>query len=426
MTSDSSIRGSRQWTLRAVLLVALILPAIPTLGQDGVSIDRADRGVPRVFALRADALNRSKDRLVRGDTTLRPALENLLYEGARALEVGPFTVMNKSRTPPSGDKHDYMSMGPYWWPDPTEPNGLPYVRRDGERNPESSQGYDRPELGALVEAVETLALAYFFTEDDRYSRRATHLLRVWFLDPETRMNPHLQFGQGIPGLVEGRGIGIIETRSFARIVDAIGLMADAASWTTVDEQGMRMWMQAYLDWLRTSEYGRDERNEHNNHGTWYDVQVVALALFVGDKAQARQVIEESKIVRIDRHILPDGRQPHELARTRSLSYSAMNLEGLCQLAEMGRRVGVDLWHYKSPNGGSIRKALDFLVPYADPGLAWPYRQITRTDSDLLLVHLRRALLVYREDEYAQMISRFPQEIAEAHRSSLIFPDDGDG
>src|SRR5207302_773663 len=83
----------------------------------------------------------------------------------------------KRRVPPSGDKHDYVSMGPYWWPNPAKRGGLPYVRRDGERNPEMRDDYDAPRLAATTGAVTTLGLAYYFTDDEKYARRAALLLR---------------------------------------------------------------------------------------------------------------------------------------------------------------------------------------------------------------------------------------------------------
>ena len=69
-----------------------------------------------------------------------------------------------------------MSLGPYWWPDPNKPDGLPYIRRDGERNPEISSDYDAPRFGALTGAVTTLALAYYFSDDEKYAARAALLL----------------------------------------------------------------------------------------------------------------------------------------------------------------------------------------------------------------------------------------------------------
>src|SRR5918996_3977440 len=174
---------------------------------------------PRVYSLRADALARARERIASGDPTIQPAYRRLIADADRALQAGPFSVMDKQRVPPSGDKHDYISMGPYWWPDPAKPNGLPYIRKDGQRNPETQQDYDSPRLRRMTDAVNTLALAYYFTRDERYAGHAARLLRTWFLDPATRMNPNLEYAQAVPGVTPGRGFGIIETRELPRLLD---------------------------------------------------------------------------------------------------------------------------------------------------------------------------------------------------------------
>ena len=70
------------------------------------------------------------------DARTRPAWTAVETAAGAALSAGPFSVTDKAVVPPSGDKHDDMSQAPYWWPNPATPNGLPYVQRDGERNPE--------------------------------------------------------------------------------------------------------------------------------------------------------------------------------------------------------------------------------------------------------------------------------------------------
>src|SRR5207245_62094 len=159
------------------------------------------------------------------------------------------------------------------------------------------------------------------------------------------------------------------------LVDRSRVLERSPAWTDPAAGGMRSWMSAYLQWLRTSEIGKEERSARNNHGTWYDAQVAALALFTGDTALARATLEASKTKRIGSQVMPDGRQPFELVRTRSLAYSAMNLEGLCRPADLGRQVGVDLWSYQSPDGGSIRNALDYVAPYAAAATRWPGQEI---------------------------------------------------
>ncbi len=140
------------------------------------------------------------------------ALTQLRADADRALTLKPMSVMDKTIAPPSGDKHDYMSQAPYWWPDPQKSDGKPYIRKDGQRNPEINRLPDHDNLGRLTSAVATLGLAYSLHHKPEYAEHAARLTRTWFLDPATRMHPHLKFGQGIPGINDGRGIGIIETR----------------------------------------------------------------------------------------------------------------------------------------------------------------------------------------------------------------------
>jgi len=350
--------------------------------------------------------------------TINPALTKLERDAQKALSAGPFSVVSKDVVPPGGDKHDYMSQAPYFWPDPKSPNGLPYIRRDGERNPEIDKINNHRVLDQMEAAVETLALAYHYKRDEAYAQKATQLLRTFFLDAETRMNPNLQFAQGIPGINTGRGIGLIETRGLTRIVDAIGLLAGSKHWTAADQKGMEEWFGKFLRWMLESKNGREEAAAKNNHGTFYDVQVVSFALFLGKTDLAKSVLETAKTKRIAVQVEPDGRQPLELVRTKAWSYSTGNLDGLMMLAELGERLSIDLWRYETQDGRSIRKAVDFLVPFALDEKKWTYQQLGDWPPQMLFPLIRRAAPHYKDPKFQALVARVPAANAD-DRSNLI-------
>jgi len=289
-----------------------------------------------------------------------------------ALALKPLSVVGKSIPAASGDPHDYFSMGPYWWPNPDSANGLPYIRKDGQPNPDS-RNTDRPKLDELTQSVATLIL--FASEADSlpHAEKAAALVRAWFLDPATRMNPNLNYAQAIPGRTDGRGIGIIDTHSLIYLLDQLAHLPPTA-WTAEDDQGLKQWFTAFVNWLLTSPNGRTENGEHNNHGTWYDAQVVAFSLYADQPDIARERIQTITRKRLCEQVELDGRQPHEIARTLSLSYSTFNLLAFVSLAQMGRHVGVDLW--SDPETGSrLRAAIRFLLPYFRNPASWPHEQI---------------------------------------------------
>lgn len=352
------------------------------------------QGPPETFLLKPAVLTASLQKIKNGDPEMKKALDTLLKEADEALTKGPYSVTFKSKTPASGDKHDYMSVGPYWWPDSTKADGLPYIRKDGQVNPERFSIRDVEYHNALCRDVYILGLARFFTGEEKYAEHAAKLLNTWFLDAETRMNPNLNFGQAIPGRTEGRGIGIIDTHNLAKLLDGIQLLKNTPALKPEVYAGIQAWYREFLQWMRTSPIGLDEADEHNNHGTWYDVQTVAMALFTAQPELAKTILREQTEKRIESQLKEDGSQPHELARTLSWNYSQMNLKGFFELALLAENVGVDLWNYTSPGGKSLKKAFAWMLPYAEGRETWQHKQIKPMQNNGYL-----ALAVVAEKKY---------------------------
>lgn len=369
----------------------------------------------------ASAITHTRSRIDKGDPALEPPLRQLRADAEQALTQPPLTVTDKTTYASSDVPNDYVSLAPYWWPDPGKDDGLPYIRRDGESNPEKDdpQFTDRMRVTTIVKTVETLGWAYCFLHEERYAAHAAAMIRVFFLDEATRMNPHLLYSQGIRGQCDGRWIGIIDTRNFVRILDAESILRHSAAWTQADHAALVSWFADFAEWLTTHEFGHKEAAMHNNHGTWYDVQVGSFAAYLGYDELLRQTLKRARS-RIDLHFDGEGKQPHELARTRSLSYSMMNLEGFMLLAFLGETAGIDLWGHRGPSGQSIQAGLDFLLPYVDPSRQWPYEQITPVNRAGLAPLLRMAEKAWGDPRYAEALDLLAEELA-GHRIHLIRP-----
>ncbi len=368
----------------------------------------ADPPAMRFAVLDREVLDAARQYEASGQPYLGALVARLRQEADGALKAGPFTITDKTVLPPSGDKHDYMSISYYAWPNPDTPDGLPYLIHDGKRSPDVNK-FDAPRLGGMAGCVESLALGYWFTRDEAYARHAAELLRVFFLDPATRMNPSLNFAQGVPGVNKGECYGIIDTVPLAqRVVDAVAILNRSKSWTAADQRGLEAWFARYTHWLQHSIFGRHESRTYNNHASWYDAQVSAYAILCGRPSLARNVIATSTRKRMLAQIMANGSQPWELLRTKSWGYSMYNLEALFEVASIGDKVGVDLWHFAGSDGRGLKKALDFLVPYADPASAWPHKQILpRGQADLLFL-LGVAARVYDDPIYAQLMAKMMQ------------------
>jgi hypothetical protein len=408
----TSIFAGGEESMRALVLLLMTLVGVLPLTPSAVAAQP-----PRVFQCEGEDLVAAKEKMQAKDKKTLEFVKDLRGDADKALSAGPFSVMDKSSTPPSGDKHDYMSLSPYWWPDPSKPDGKPYIRKDGQFNPEREK-YDLPRLEAMADAVGALSLAYYFTGDERYASRAGELMRTWFFDPATRMNPHVEYAQFRPGYDDLRPAGTIETNRLRKVVDADGLLAGSKSWTADDSQKLKAWFRELLAYMRESAQCKEEEKAPNNHGTWYSVQAATYALYVGKDEMANKIILRGRD-RIAKQIEPDGRQPQELERTNAYDYSRFNLLAHEDLCMLGQRVGLDLWNYQTDDGRSLRKAIDWLLPYATGEKKWEYQQIRPPKMKETATVLRRAANAYNDPKYERAIEKIPD--APGDMTDVMFP-----
>ena len=343
-------------------------------------------------------INRTSDSNI-VSTNFNDSTKYLFAQANSFLSKRPTSVMDKTQLPASGNRHDFLDLKPYCWPDPKSPNGLPYICQDKLGiNPEFNTIPDYNNMQDMIERVKTLALAYHFSHNESYASKAAQLLRVWFLNGDTKMNPNLQYAEMVRGKNNGTNGGIIGGKDFPEIIDSLDMIDNSRSWTGQDQKGMKLWFTHYLDWLMNSTAGIQEGKSRNNHGTWYNVQVSGIALFLNRSEISESFLQKTKTRLIPVQILADGRQPFELRRASSLDYSVFNLLGLFKLADIGEHLGIDLWNFKTDRGAGLQKALDYLLPYLLNKSPWPYVQNKSIDMDKVATLLGEAATHYPDSE----------------------------
>jgi hypothetical protein len=289
-----------------------------------------------------------------------------------ALAQQPITITKFRAKLSQGGPNDYYSNGDYWWPDPEKPDGLPFIQRDGESNP-NNFAHHRTALRQLRDAVAALGAAYKLTGDDHYVAKAAALLRVFFVDSATRMNPHLKYAQAIPGRTPGRGIGIIDTLHLVEVPPAVEAMQRSRSFPSEALTGVKNWFGAYLEWMTSSQNGKDEANTTNNHAIAYSLQVATFAKLTGNEARIAECRRRYKENFVPSQMAPDGSFPAELRRTKPYGYSIFQLDNMASLCQVLSTPDDNLWHFRLPDGRGIARAMEFLYPYLAEKSKWPYK-----------------------------------------------------
>ncbi|MDR0262413.1 MAG: alginate lyase family protein [Sphingobacterium sp.] len=344
----------------------------------------------------------------------QPAYLRLLEQAGEVMGHDRYSVIQKEAIAPSGDKHDYVSLSRYWWPNPTTADHLPYVNRDGQSNPELRK-YDRDVLGSMCADVNTLCLAFFYSKDEKYAERAVELIRTWFLNAETRMNPNLNYAQFIPGRDDskGRPEGLIDSYSFVEMLSSLQLLKDSPRYTADDELRLKQWFSDFAGWMRQSRQGNQERTAKNNHATAYDAQLITYLLFSGDEPAARKIIADFPQKRIFAQIEPDGKQPNELWRTLSYHYSQYNLTHMLDVCATTQKLDINLLGKQSADGRSILKGIDYLTGFLGQSVkSWPYKQISGWDAkqrDVCRDLIRVLVLDPSQKGYRSLYKRYAHE-----------------
>lgn len=312
-----------------------------------------------------------------GEGLLKKRVSGLLHaeiitRGNTALTQAPLTITSFIAERSTGNMHDFYSEGDYWWPNPISPDSA-YIRRDGETNPDNFVAH-RHAMIRFSTLVGDLTSAWIITGDKRYAVQALEHIHAWFIDPETRMNPNLQYPQAIKGIATGRGIGIIDTIHLLEVVQSLILLEDANLLSEEDFTGTKKWFADYLHWLTNHPYGLDEMNAKNNHGTCWVMQVAQFAKYTGNKELTDFCRDRYQTILLPGQMDTDGSFPLELNRTKPYGYSLFNLDAMATICHILSDDTHNLWQYTTSDGRNMQKGVAWLFPYIKDKSAWPFEE----------------------------------------------------
>jgi hypothetical protein len=308
------------------------------------------------------------------DQLIQRVIENISSEtiekAGRMLTETPVTVTSSTCKRSTGGRHDFYSEGDYWWPDPANPNG-PYIQKDGQTNPENFSDH-RLAMIRLSELTATLTSAWLLTGNQKYAQSVVKHLNAWFVDTATMMNPNMLYAQAIWGRFTGRGIGLIDAYHLVEVAQSAQILIERKAVPVNDAVKIREWFSAFLTWMTTHQYGIDEMNAKNNHGTCWAVTAASMARLTGNQHILDLCSDRFKTVLLPSQMATDGSFPLELKRTKPYGYSLFNLDAMCNLAQILSTPENNLWKFVAPDGKILKKGMEYIYPFIADKSKWPF------------------------------------------------------
>ena len=386
---------ARHWLLLVPVVTACLCWIPPAWSVEG--------GVARTFHLKLRNLEIDRALWLAGDPALKRRVQALEGRANSALLRGPYSVtQNTAKIPinPSHDPHDFVGIAFRAWPNPDTPDGLPWIIRDGHHNP--ANDLDWTFFDPMVADAELLSLAYYITRDERYAEHAGRLLRAWFIDPDTRMNPHMKYSNIVPG-TGFRGVNLpIFMIGMYRICDAAGILEASPSWDQADADALAAYFRTLLSWLETDPDAVADGEVQQNHSTYYRAGRMAMYRYLKDTARARQAFDDYVDRFLPLQFASDGTQPLEMERANNFTYHINGLTAAYSIAQLADGMGRarNLWNHTTSDGAGLRKSTEFLLPYLLGHVEWPYfaDEVFTIEPEKRALMLQRAALGFNDAE----------------------------
>lgn len=316
------------------------------------------------FVLDISILNFNKNEIAKGNRHLIQAKNELINEADKVMsKKEAYSVTFKTQTPPSGSKNDYYSLARYYWPNKNKRSNSSYVYRDGVVNPEINSIPDHDMLANISSDVYTLGLAYYFSGEEKYVTKINSLIKVFFVDARTKMNPNLKFAQLIKGSNKNSNV-TIGAVSFVNLIDGLQLVSNSKSVDSQSFRSVRGWFGQFANWIVNQKSLDKERYANNNTGIYYTVQVTTYSMFSGNQEYAKTFFSAQSKRIIKEQIDSEGKLVNELKRAKPWDYVSYTVSALSDLHSLSNRLSIPVQ--------GIDKVFDWLKPYANGKVQWNY------------------------------------------------------
>lgn len=326
----------------------------------------------------------------------------VVEEANKYLTIDPVPITSSSCERSLGTINDFYSEGDYWWPNPENPDS-PYVRRDGLTNPDNFKDH-RIAMRNMSIYVASLTAAYKITKQKQYAEQAVRNLRTWFVEEKTRMNPNMNYAQAIKGICPGRGVGLIDGIHLVEPARAVSVLHKMEGIDAHSYNKIVIWFEEFINWMTTHEYGVDERERKNNHGSAWVMQLAEYARLTNNEIQLEYCRDRFKNTLLPNQMAEDGSFPMELKRTKPYGYSLFNIDILSTVCKILSTPANNLWEYKLSGEFGMEEGLEFIYPFIKDKTKWKLPPDVMYWEEWPVRHpsLLFGGMAFKNDEYLQL------------------------
>jgi hypothetical protein len=223
------------------------------------------------------------------------------------------------------------------------PNPIDTIRTEGLLQGDPRKTATWAALGDMRK-MYALALAYRVTGRRAYLDKTTVYLFDWASTNIPRGDP-------------------IDDTNLDPAIEAYDMIKHKLVWG--ENKRISGWLRRTAQAELEAPYNQPGRGTASNNWRSHRLKIVGeIAYAIGDVSLEKYCVAELK-VQIGRNLHADGASEDFVARD-ALHYHVYDLEPLLKLSiVLKRATGVDYYGYESPTGSSIKKSVDWLLPYLD-------------------------------------------------------------